>query len=234
MKEIGEYENTILVFMSDNGAPGGEVVPLPKNGPFSGFKGQSWQGGYRVPMFVWYGDKIKRGTVCDEMVSSMDIFPTLMDIAGIPLPENQIVDGVSLAPILFGETHEPLHDHLVWMSQHAENWAMNKVRDQGIALAAFMVREGDYVLRYVMEDNRFYLYNVQKDRGEHEDLSAKYPERMEHMKTIFRHWFVQMQKPNGWKPALWQNVQFWDNSLPAPQKPDRNTLVSRKSKQRPR
>lgn len=225
IREIGEYDNTILFFLSDNGAPGGEVQPLPKNGPFSGFKGQSWQGGYHVPMFVWYGDKIDKGTVCNQVVSSMDIFPTVFEIAGIQPPQDQIIDGKSLVPVLTGKPDTQIHEHLVWMTQQAENWAMNKVNDQKIAQAAFMVREGDFVLRYVMEDNRFYLHNLSKDRQEKEDLSAEYPEKVEHMKAIFKEWFSEMEKPNGWKPELWQNVQYWDETIPPAVKPDRSGLT---------
>ena len=213
MKEIGELDNTILVFLTDNGAPGGTAQPLPKNGPFSGFKGQSYQGGYHVPMFIWYGNKIPQGVVCDQMVSSMDIFPTLFELAGIEKPA-QPVDGVSLKPILDGDLDAEIHDHLVWMSQQAENWGMNKVSDQDVAQAAFMVREGDFVLRYVVEDDHFYLHNVTEDRKEEVDLSSKYPEKVEHMKGLFKDWFHQMKKPNEWKPELWQNVQYWDTTLP--------------------
>lgn len=225
MKRIGEYDNTILVFLSDNGAPGGEVQPLPKNGPFSGFKGQSLQGGYHVPMFIWYGDRIDGGRVCRQMVSSMDIFPTLMDIAGIPLPDGQTVDGKSLAPILFDDIDTPVHDHLVWMSQQAENWAMNKVHDQRVAQAAFMVRKGNYVLRYVIEDDEYYLHDLSVDRGEHHNIAAEYPDKVLELKNIFREWFLQMKRPKEWKPELWQNVQFWDSSIPPAEKPDR-TLSS--------
>lgn len=220
MKEIGELDNTILVFLTDNGAPGGTAQPLPKNGPFSGFKGQSFQGGYHVPMFIWYGKKIPQGAVCDQMVSSMDIFPTLFELAGIREPA-QAIDGRSLVPILEGNLDAEIHDHLVWMSQQAENWGINKVSDQNIAQAAFMVREGDYVLRYVMEDNHFYLHNVTEDRKEEIDLSAQYPEKVEHMKGLFKEWFLQMKKPNEWKPELWQNVQFWDPTLPPAPKIER-------------
>ena len=220
MEQIGELDNTILVFLSDNGAPGGEVQPLPKNGPFSGFKGQSWQGGYHVPMFVWYGDKINQGSVCNQVVSSMDIFPTLFDYAGINVTTNQKIDGVSFKPLLTGDDNLVIHNHLVWMGQHAMNWAMNKVKDQNIAQACFMVREGDYILRYVIEENKYYLHNVEEDRGEKYNLALVMPEKVEHMKSLFKDWFNEMKKPNSWNPELWQNVQFWDHSIPPAQKVD--------------
>ncbi|MGM9741527.1 MAG: hypothetical protein ACI3ZC_00510 [Candidatus Cryptobacteroides sp.] len=165
------------------------------------------------------------GRVCREIVSSMDIFPTLMDISGIELPSSQVVDGVSLCPILFDDINTQVHDHLVWMSQQAENWGMNKVHDQRIAQAAFMVREKDYVLRYVVEEDRYYLHNVTEDRGEHVDLSSEYPQNTEHMKQLFKEWFLQMKKPNEWNPVLWQNVQFWDSSLPSAPKIDRSSIA---------
>lgn len=230
IKEIEEDENTILVFLSDNGAPGGLAQPLPKNAPFSGFKGQSWQGGYHVPMFIWYGHKITRGKVCDQMVSSMDIFPTLFDIAGILKPKGQIIDGRSLRPILLENIDTKVHDHLVWMSQHAENWAMNKVSDQHIAQAAFMVREGNFVLRFVMEENKFYLHNIAEDRAEQIDLSDKYPQVVEHMKGVFKNWFQEMKRPEKWKPELWQNVQFWDTTLPPAPKVNREGLTKKKKR----
>lgn len=230
MEQIGELENTILVFLSDNGAPGGAVSTIPKNGHLSGFKGQSQQGGYRVPMFIWYGQNIKPQRVSDQVVSSMDIFPTLMDIAGINLPKDQVVDGTSLAPILFDDSNKPIHSHLVWMSQHAQNWAMNKVHDQNIAQAAFMVREGDFILRYVVEFDTFYLHNVTEDPGEHIDIASKYPEKVESMKSLFKEWFVEMKQPNSWDRELWQNVQFWDTTIPPAKAIDRTKIAQTKKK----
>ncbi len=230
MREIGEADNTILVFLADNGAPGGAAATLPKNGPFSGFKGQSWQGGYHIPMFIWFGKNIAPGRVCDQVVSSMDIFPTLLDYAGIPLPEGQVVDGRSLRGLLDGTSDAPVHDHLVWMFQHAENWGMNKIHDQQFAQGAFAVRQGDFVLRYVIQENRFYLHNVTEDPAEKTDLAAQYPEKVEQMKGLFKAWFAQMKKPNEWKPELWQNVQFWDTSLPSAPKIDYSTQGMEKVK----
>ena len=218
MKEIGELDNTVLVFMSDNGAPGGPQATLPKNGPFSGFKGQDFQGGFHVPMFIWYGNKIKQGLVCNQVVSSMDIFPTFFDIANIELPKTQKVDGKSLLPLIQGKSTSEVHESLVFMSQNAENWGMNEIRDQGIALASFMVRKGNFVLRYIPDSSAFYLNDLSKDRAEKVNLIKKYPQKADEMKAIFRTWFTEMIPPTIWKKNLWQCVMFWDKSIPTPVK----------------
>ena len=214
MKEIGELDNTVLIFMSDNGAPGGAQATLPKNGPFSGFKGQDFQGGFHVPMFIWYGNKIRQGLVCNQVVSSMDIFPTFFDIANIALPKTQKVDGVSLLPLIQGKSNDEVHESLVFMSQNAENWGMNGIRDQQTAKASFMVRTGDFVLRFIPDSSAFYLNDMRFDRAERVNLINQYPEKANEMKTIFKKWFEEMIKPNKWKTDLWKDIEFWNNSSP--------------------
>ena len=213
MKDIGELDNTVLIFMADNGAPGNGQATLPKNGPFTGFKGQDFQGGFRVPMFIWYGNKIKQGLVCNQVVSSMDIFPTFFDIANVELPKNQKVDGISLVPLIQGKSSKEVHESLVFMSQHAENWGMNGIKDQSICKGSFMVRKGDYVLRFIPDSNAFYLNDLSNDRAEKVNLITKYPQKAEEMKIIFRNWFSEMKTPNEWKPQLWQVVKFWDKTI---------------------
>ena len=209
MKQIGELDNTVLIFMSDNGAPGGAQATLPKNGPFSGFKGQDFQGGFHVPLFIWYGNKIKQGLVCNQVVSSMDIFPTFFDIADVALPTTQKVDGVSLLPLLQGKSTNEVHESLVFMSQHAENWGMNGIKDQHTAKASFMVRKGDFVLRFIPDSSAFYLNDIRTDRAEKVNLIKQYPEKANEMKTVFKNWFEEMKVPTEWKLALWKDVQFW-------------------------
>lgn len=216
MKAIGELDNTVLIFMSDNGAPGSADVTLPKNGPFSGFKGQNFQGGFHVPMFIWYGNNIKQGLVCYQMVSSMDIFPTFFDIASIALPKNQTIDGKSLLPLIQGKSTREVHEYLVWMSQQAESWGMNNIKDQNTAMASFMVRKGNYVLRYMASESTFYLNDIGNDRGEKINLINKFPRKANEMKEIFRSWFGEMKPPNVWKKSLWQNVMFWNPDFQTP------------------
>lgn len=229
LEKIGEADNTMLVFISDNGAPGGAAAVLPKNGPFSGFKGQAYEGGIRVPMFIWYGNKIEQGVVSDEMVSSMDIFPTFFEAAAVSLPK-QPVDGKNLMPLLRGKSTEKIHDHLIWMSQQAENWGMNGISDQQIAKAAFMVRKGDFTLRYIVEEDKFYLNDLKEDRKEAVNVADLHPEVVQEMKDLFQAWYKEMKAPIAWRKELWQNVQFWDKSLPKASPVDRQLTRKKKNK----
>ncbi|MCK9509324.1 MAG: sulfatase-like hydrolase/transferase [Pigmentiphaga sp.] len=206
LKQQGELDNTMLVFMSDNGAPGAAAATLPKNGPFAGFKGQVFEGGTRVPMFFWFGEKIKKGTVNNQVVSSMDVFPTFFDAAGVLPPTSQKIDGKSLLPILSGKSTQEVREYLVWMHQQAENWGMNNIKDQNTAKASYAVRKNNFVLRYILEDNQFYLFDLSSDRQEQSNLSTKYPAKTNELKKIFKQWFSEMKKPIFWKPELWQGI----------------------------
>ena len=83
LEDMGELDNTIVVFTSDNGA---EAITFPDGGvtPFKGQKGEAWEGGYRAPMVVRWPGHIKPGTVKDQMFAALDWVPTLVDIAGGP------------------------------------------------------------------------------------------------------------------------------------------------------
>ncbi len=220
LKETGQLDNTMIVFCADNGAPGGAVNVLPKNGPLRGFKGQTWEGGVRIPMF-FHVPGMKGGIVSDNIVSTMDVFPTFMDWAGIPLPAN--IDGRSLLPVLSGKSAAPVRDELVWVGQMAENWGMYNIKDQMVAPGGWMVRKGDWVLRYDIAARQFGLYNLKTDIGEQNDLSAAEPAKTEELKKVFRKWYSEMKPPMAWKPELWQGIEYWNKAniyeAPQPQKP---------------
>ncbi len=91
----GLTANTLVIFCSDNGAN-----QHGSNGVFRGFKGQIWEGGHRVPAIATWPGTIPAGTSTAVTALTMDLFPTLLDAAGIPLPETPALDGVSLMPLL--------------------------------------------------------------------------------------------------------------------------------------
>ena len=126
LKSKDQYENTMIVFTSDNGAMSmgsydGEKrgSPLPANAPFSGHKGTYYQGGIRVPMFIHYPDGIKQTGVSEQIVSTMDILPTAIEVSGGEIPEG--IDGRSLTKLFDDPNGEKIHDHLIWTGSHAYN-----------------------------------------------------------------------------------------------------------------
>ncbi|MGI2258035.1 sulfatase family protein [Shewanella sp. GXUN23E] len=205
----GQLDNTIIMFLSDNGAPGGKPFPLPANAPFTGYKGQVWQGGTRVPVVIW-GPKslINGGRVDDKPVSSMDLLPTALAAAGQTLPAN--LDGVSLLPRL----KAPVADRrqLFWASQVSHHWGFDrdddggKVDDKASGEPAWAVRSGPWMLRYWADTKTTELFDVTEDHAEQHNLAKANPQVVAKLTEDYRQWFNTLAKPAGWELQYWQQL----------------------------
>ncbi len=113
LKKNGQYDNTIIMFTSDNGA----VIdgPLPLNGNQKGYKSQTFPGGTHTPMFIWWKGKLQTGNY-DKLISAMDFMPTALEAAEIDAPNN--LDGVSLLPYLTGKSKAEPHKYLTWVTSY--------------------------------------------------------------------------------------------------------------------
>ncbi len=123
LKELDILENTIVIFMSDNGGSYGA-----NNGPLKGKKATNWEGGTRVPFMIRYPDQFAEGKVITTPCWSPDLFPTLLSMCGIDMPENLYVDGEEITEVLQGK--------------HAEHGVIFTMRQQSIKA----VRKGDWKL----------------------------------------------------------------------------------------
>jgi len=103
------YNNTIIIFTSDNG-PWFEGSP----GSFRGRKGQSYEGGFRVPFIVRWPGRISAGRICREPAINLDIFPTLLELAGVGLPRDRIIDGKNIYSLLAGKTDKSPHENILF------------------------------------------------------------------------------------------------------------------------
>lgn len=183
LEELGEADNTLVVFLSDNGS-----YMAGSNAPFRGRKASLWEGGIRVPaIFRWPG-VIKPGTVVQQAAGVVDILPTLADIVGAKLPDSRTIDGVSLLPALQGkplQREKPLY----WFYSPSrpvcvvrqDDWSL--VADPTLDLSRDnMFREAFIGDIKATELTNFRLYNVRTDPGQEHDLAAEHPERFEAMK----------------------------------------------------
>ncbi|WP_417376428.1 sulfatase-like hydrolase/transferase [Gimesia maris] len=167
---LDEYQiadNTIVVFFSDNGGSGGA-----DNSPLKGKKGMMFEGGIRVPCLVRYPAKIKPGTVNDELLTSLELVPTFLKEAAIPLPENVVIDGYDMLPVLMGKTTSPRNE-MYW--QRREDKA---------------ARVGHW--KWVESEKGSGLFDLSQDIGEKHDLSPTHPEKLKEMKNHFANWKKQM------------------------------------------
>ncbi|WP_111708202.1 sulfatase [Lutibacter citreus] len=172
LKDLGLDKNTIVVFTSDNGGVSAGDSYSTSNLPLRGGKGFQYEGGIREPYFIkvpWLEKTIKEN---NTPVTGADFYPTLLDLVGAKLKPEEHLDGVSLLPILKGETIE--ERPLIWHYPHYGN--------QG-GEPSSVIRKGDWKLIHYYEDGRDELFNLRNDLEEMNDVSKENSEKVETLKT---------------------------------------------------
>lgn len=176
-------ENTIIIFMSDNGglsrAPrSGE--PFTHNQPLKSGKGSVYEGGIRVPMLVKWPGTVKPGTVTDQYVIVEDFFPSILKMAGIEKYTTvQKIDGRSFVPVLKNNKYADTSRPLIW--HYPNNWIPQA--GPGINYKS-AIRKGSWKLIYDMRTGKNELYNLKDDIGEANDLSMILPEKAKEMAVL--------------------------------------------------
>jgi len=171
LEEKGIADNTIILFMSDNGglsavARGGEKHT--HNKPLSSGKGSVHEGGIREPMLVKWPGVTKQNSITNSKVIIEDFFPTILELAGISNYKTvQTVDGKSFTNILKGEAVSNENRALFW--HYPNNWGP---KGPGIG-ATSTIRKGDWKLIYYHLNTHFELFNISNDIGESTNLATK-------------------------------------------------------------
>ncbi|MDG1356737.1 MAG: sulfatase [Akkermansiaceae bacterium] len=185
LKKRGMFEDTIIVFLSDNGGLSTGTGP---NAPTSSLPlraGKAWvyEGGIRSPLIISYPAGIKPGFKVHEPAVSTDIYPTLLDMAGLPLRPEQHIDGISLKPLFNGKKATLGRDALYFHYPHYHH-----INTMGPAGA---IRMGDYKLIEIFETGKVELYNLREDMGEQKNLVSQQPQRAATMKQMLQDWRKQ-------------------------------------------
>ncbi len=166
LKQLGIYDKTVIIFMSDNGGLSTAEGTPTSNRPLAGGKGWLHEGGIRVPLIVRWPGMTKPGSVCRTPVISNDLFPTILRAAGLGLRPDLHSDAADLSPLLRGGVGLG-RDALYWHYPHYSN--------QGCTPCG-AVREGTLKLIEGYEDGACELYDLSADIGETRDLSASRPQ----------------------------------------------------------
>ena len=169
LSELGLSENTIVVFLSDNGGlstlAGGRTWMPTSNLPLRAGKAWLYEGGIRIPFFVRWPGKIAPGVVEEELGISTDLLPTLLDMTGVGLHPQHHVDGKSLWPVI--SEHVSLdRETLFWHFPHYSGSG---------AIPGAAIRKGSNKLIWWFEDNTVELYDLKNDLGERNSLVDEYP-----------------------------------------------------------
>jgi arylsulfatase A-like enzyme len=177
LDELKLADHTIVVFASDNGGR----VPTTSNLPLRVGKGSCYEGGTRVPLIVYWPGVTKPVSVCDTPVISMDLYPTLLEIAGLKDEARKALDGVSLVPLL-RQSGKLQRDAIFWHYPHYQHYQL------GGTTPYSAIRAGDFKLIEFHDDMRVELYNLRDDISERHDLSKEMPAKVEELQNRLHAW----------------------------------------------
>ncbi|RRN76651.1 N-acetylgalactosamine 6-sulfate sulfatase, partial [Pseudoxanthomonas sp. SGD-10] len=180
LKEQNLYENTLIVFINDNGAATGNYSD---NGKLRGLKGSKWEGGVRVAYIMQYPDKIPAGKIYRKMVSALDIVPTAVGAGNGKLIEGQITDGENLIPYLTGANKGVPHKDLFWRRGIAAAVRSNHLK---------LIRSGD--------SNPVLLFNLKKDVSETQNLANRRPAKTKKLLKKLSEWEKTIENPRWLSP----------------------------------
>ncbi len=200
LKELEIEDNTIIFFYSDNGGMSAANVGNPRriipddeqdvaystsNLPLRGAKGWLYEGGIRVPLIVKWPGKGKQGTECSVPITSVDMFPTILNMVGAAEKIGKDKEGVDFSPLVKGKTMErgPIYWHFPHYSNH------------GMQSPGGAIRDGDYKLLEYYENGTVQLFNLKNDIGEQHDLSDIEPEKTQELLANL-HQFLTLMRLN--------------------------------------
>ncbi len=176
-------DNTIVVFYSDNGGHAGAT----SNAPLRGSKGMLYEGGIRVPMAVRWPGVAKAGSVCEEPVIGIDLYPTLLEATKTKRPAKAQLDGTSLVPLLKDAQARLFRPALYW---HFPAYLQGSTRRHGPfrTTPAGAVRMGDWKLIEYFDDGTLELYNLVNDIGETGNLAKQQPKKTARLHAMLKAW----------------------------------------------
>lgn len=194
LKETNSLDNTLIVFLSDNG---GNHDRGANNSPLQGRKGDAWEGGFRTPMFFHYPAKIKAGSTFDIPVTSLDFYPTFLGLAETPVPQGKMLDGTDIMDDIL-EGKKELQNRPIFVCRYR-----NGFFDAG-------TRMGEWKLTR-MKNQDWQLFKINEDLGETKDVSAEFPEKKKEIMDAMYEWTKGHVQP------LWcytpEDVEMWETGV---------------------
>ena len=196
LKEHGIYDNTLILLSSDNGGGNGTDM-----GELRGQKGGiGYEGRHRASTIVTYPKKIKAGTSSNEIISSIDIFPSFATLIGADTSVCKPLDGLDQLDVLLGDKRAKSQYDTLYL-QHEGLFDCMRVGD----------------MKLVKNKENYELYNLKEDIGERNNLSSKYPDKVVQMKSSliqFRKRMTKKQRPCGFVATPKPLIPYGDEDLP--------------------
>lgn len=198
LKEKGVYSNTLIIFTTDNGG----LIPVTEQRPLKAGKGAYYEGGIRTPFFISWKGKIKHSINEEVAVTNLDIYPTVIEAAGIKAPKNYTLDGTSILKTALGKEQpelkeRPLFWHFPIYLQTQGGATVSFFRDKFFRTRpGSVVRKGDWKLhQYFENEGDIELFNLAEDIGEENNLADSNPDKVKELLTILKEWQKQVNAP---------------------------------------
>ena len=186
LKKQSLENNTLVVFISDNGGPCNSISNGSVNAPLRGQKTTLLEGGIRVPIFFKWPARLKAGKKINDLVLTLDICPTFIEAAGGVVSEKDRFTGINILPYLTNKTDEIPHQMIEW-----------------IYTVGAAIREGDWKL-IRLPDRLPMLYHLSEDISEQNDVALKYPDRTRSLLKKLGQWELHLPNSIFHEPADWQ------------------------------
>ena len=179
LRELNLEENTLVIFLSDNGGP--TPTTTSSNGPLRGFKAQTWEGGIRIPFIIQWKNHLTADQIDKRPIIALDILPTVLAASGLEAKPEWKLDGVNLIPYLTTKTDQAPHEVLFWrfgrqIALRKGEWKLVKAPLNGVEA---LIRGGKGTTQNAQ------LYNLDRDIGETTNLASTYPDKVKELSKIW-------------------------------------------------
>ncbi len=189
LESLGLRENTLVIFTSDNGPAkresGGSAAPL------RGWKGQTYEGGMRVPCIMSWKGTLPEGETCDELATVMDFMPTFAHLAGSQEPQDRVIDGHNITPLMAGSGAKTPYEAFFYYNSHWVPGSPNRIE---------AVRKGPWKYHYPIEEaenvpgKQEALYRLDEDIHESNNLIDQHPEIAKELEELGEKHFHELQE----------------------------------------
>ena len=195
LEDAGKFENTIIIFTSDNGG----LYGITSQKPLRSGKGSYYEGGIKVPFFFVWQNKISKNTRSDFPISNLDILPTILSLTSNGNNKN-IADGADLSSLLLhrkNQIERPIFWHFpIYLQSKKWKGFVNENRDPLFRTRpGSAVRLGDWKLIYYYENDDLELFNLKEDVSETENIAKLYPAKALELTRILKKWCLQTGAP---------------------------------------
>ena len=205
-------DNTVIIFYSDNGGLGGyersgiEGWNFTSQYPLRDGKGSLKEGGIRVPLIAYWKNQIPTNTINHLPVTTVDFYPTLLALSDTKIPDNKILDGINLLPVLRGEDHEINRDLFWHFPAYLEAYQRDVPNFRTTPVSA--IRSGDWKLLYYYESKNWELYNLATDIGENQNVASENQSVVNNLGKRLVDWLIETKADMPKEKETGQSVDY--------------------------